>query len=128
MGGTGSRGIALIVRGQQHLFRDGDLGVVLQLLKAAVRDGIARIKALDFGLAPLTDSWLDVMDVRYVVLNQEHVGGVSIVLDRRGRDQNHVLQRVDQQVSVDKLVGKERAVFVVEERAQLQGSGGGIDL
>ena len=68
------------------------------------------------------------MNVRDVILNQEHIRLVAVVLNRRGGDQHYVFQRLQQQAGIHELVGKERVVFIVKDGAQFQGSGRGIDL
>ena len=68
------------------------------------------------------------MHMRDAVLNHKDKRHIAVVLDGGGGDQDHVLQRIHQQAGIHKLVGKERVVFVVEERAQFQRAGGGVDL
>ena len=52
----------------------------------------------------------------------------AVVLDGRGRNQDLIIQGADQQACIDKLVGEERAIAVVELRAQLDGTRSRVDL
>jgi hypothetical protein len=68
-------------------------------------------------MSAVGDARLDVAHVRdVVVLNHIDEGDLAVVLNGRGGNQRDVLQRVHQQPRVDELVGKERAILVVEER------------
>src|SRR5271156_5621857 len=128
MDGTGSRGIRLGIGRKKDLLGDGDRGTVLQLFKAAVGYHISHIQPLYFRVRPFTYAWLDVMDVGLAVLDQKDKRGVSVVLDRRGRNQDHVVEGFQEQAGIYKQIRKENAVFVVENGAQLQRAGGGVDL
>ena len=120
MGETDSRGIALSVRGKKRLLGDGDLGAVLQLLEATVGDYISGVESLHRGRSRFSHSWRDVMNVRDAVLNKKDVGGLSIVLDGRGRNQDLILQGIQQQAGVHEQIREKRVVFVVEDCAQFQ--------
>ena len=50
------------------------------------------------------------------------------MLNRRRRNQRLIVEGLDQQARVHKLVGIEHALGVVEGGAQLDGTGGGVDL
>ncbi len=128
MGETGSRCIALIVRGKNFGFRNDDFGVVLQLLEAAVGDDISGVESLHLGHSSLGDARFYVMDVGDVVLDEENIRLIPIVLDGRGGDEDDVFERVQKQTGIDELVGKERVGLVLKEGAQFEGSGGGVDL
>ena len=54
--------------------------------------------------------------------------GLAVVLNGRSRNQRDTLFGIHQQPGIHELVGKERVVLVIEERAHLHGPGGGIDL
>ena len=81
MGETGSRCIALIVRGKNFRFRDDDFGTVLDLLETAVGDDISGVETLHLGQSTLGDSRLEVMNMSGVVLDEEYIGDIAIVLD-----------------------------------------------
>src|ERR1700761_423749 len=117
MGGTDSRGIALIIRGKNLRFGDDDLSAVCQLLETAVGDHVSGVESLYLGGVGLGDARFDVMHMRDAILNKKNIGHVAIVLDRGGRDENNVLQRVQQQAGVHKLVRKEHVVDVLEQGA-----------
>src|SRR5882757_4415095 len=99
MGGTDSRGIALVVRGKNPGFRNDDPGTVLKFLETAVGDHVSRVKSLYLGHAGLADSRFDVMNMRDLILNEEDIGHVAVVLNRGGRNQDHIFERVQQQAS-----------------------------
>src|SRR5229473_3111738 len=109
MGETDSRGIALIVRGKNPGFGNDDLGAVLKFFETAVGDHVSSIESLYLGHAGLADSRFDVMNMRDLILNEENIGHVAVVLNRGGRNQDHIFERIQQQASVHELVGKERA-------------------
>src|SRR5580698_6326493 len=115
MGGTGSRCIALVVRGKNFRFRDDDFGTVLKLLETAVGDDISSIQSLYLGYPAFTHPWRDVMRMGHVVFDQEYIGDIPIVLNGRGRNQNNVLERVQKQTGIHELVRKERVRFVLEQ-------------
>ena len=55
-------------------------------------------------------------------------GAGSAMLNRCDRHDVGVVQRVDEQLHIDELVGKEDLLFVVEYRPQLDGAGRRVDL
>ena len=97
------------------LIRNDDLGVVLQLLKAAVGDHVSGIDAVNLRHTAICNSRLDAAHMSDAVLNHVHERCLAVVLDGGGGDQRHPLQRIHQQPGVHKLVGEERVVLVVED-------------
>ena len=65
------------------VFDDGDRGVVLQLVEAAVGDHVAGIDAVHLRYAAVGHSRLDAAHVRDVVLNHVHERGLAILLNGR---------------------------------------------
>ena len=63
-----------------------------------------------------------------VGLDHEDIGAARAALDRGSRHHGLVVQRVDQKTHIDELIGKQRAVLIVEERAQFDGAGRRVDL
>ncbi len=65
---------------------------------------------------------------RIPVADDVNVGALRTTLKRSERYQTKIVPGVHEEMSVDELVGKETAVFVVEDGFQLIGSGGDINL
>src|ERR1700685_299618 len=128
MGETGSRSWTLAGSRGRRLLGNCDLRIVLQLLKAAVRNYVPGIDALDCSLAGVRDTWLDVANLGCAVQDDVDECGLAIVLNGRGRNECYPFQGVHKQPGVDELVGEQSIVFVIEERAQFDRSGSGIDL
>ena len=71
----------------------------------------------------------NVVDLDRVALCDDvNVSALRAALNRRKRNQTQIALGVHQQVGIHKLLWKENVVFVVEDRFELVGSGGGIDL
>ena len=66
--------------------------------------------------------------LRRVGIDHPHIRALIAALDRRRRHHQRVGPLFHHQMNVDELVGKQRLVLVVEDRLQLVGSGGGVDL
>ena len=52
----------------------------------------------------------------------------AILLNRRSRNQRRALQRIHQQAGIDKLIRKQRRVFVIKQRPRLDRARSRIDL
>ena len=106
MGGTGSRGIALIVRGKKLCLEMMILEPSCsfsKLLSATTSPGLSPCTSVMLDLA---DSRLDVMDMGDAVLDQEDKRHVAVVLDGRGRDQDHVVQGFSSRRAFTNWLGK----------------------
>ena len=66
--------------------------------------------------------------MRDIVLNHIHERCLAILLDGGCWNQRHPLQRIHQQPRVDKLVGEERIIFVVEDGSRFDCSRRGVNL
>src|SRR5580700_1485619 len=128
MGATGSRGLALAGCSGKRLFGNYDLRIILQLVKAAIGHHIAGVDTRHRGHIRVSDTRLDITNLRRVVLDNVYERRLAVVLNGGGRNQRDSLQGVHQQPGVYELVGKQRAVFVFEEGSHLDRAGGGIDL
>src|SRR5579859_1736065 len=117
MGGKGSRGIALVVRGKNLRFGNDDPGPVRQFLETAVGDHVSWIEPFHMGHVGLTDARFHVMNMRDTVLNEKDIRRVAVVLDGGGGDEYHILERVQEQAGIYELVGKERTVLILKQRA-----------
>src|SRR5579863_3249239 len=129
MGETDSlrRTPACIGRGRGELdLRNRDLRTVLKLLEAAVSYYIPGVDPFDHRFAPVGPTRLDCPHRGFVVLDEVDKILASIVLDGRRRDDDLVLKRRHQQTRIHKLVWKQLAVAVIELRAQLDRSRGGV--
>src|SRR5580658_5990773 len=120
--------VALAVLLRAGRGRELYLGVVLELVKTAAGEDLARIYALHLGKTDIGDTGRDVADMRDVILNDVHIGFGTVLLDRRGRYKGDVLQGIEQQARIHELVGKQRAILVVELRPGFYRSRRGIDL
>src|ERR1700733_659529 len=128
MGGTDSRGVALGVLLGYRLLRDDDLRAVLQLLKAAGCQLVAGVDAFYRSLSGIGDAGVDVRHLRNAIRDDINKGCLSVVLDSRGRNQDHAMLRGDEQAGIHELVGKQAAVAVVKQCTKFESAGCGINL
>ena len=106
-----------------------DLGAVAQTVGAVDDDLVADLQALrDLHPLAVARSQLDDPDLHGIVgLDEVDEGSRLAALDGGDRNHRRILDRVDQQPDVHELVGEQVLVLVVEDGAQTDRAGRGVD-
>jgi hypothetical protein len=115
MGEMDSMSFAPARGGRDRRVRNDDGDVVLQLIEAAVGYHVSGIDAVNLRETTVSDSWLYAPHMGGIVLNHVYERRLAILLDGRGRNQCHSLQRIHQQPRIHKLVRKQCIICVGEQ-------------
>src|SRR6266851_2274356 len=110
--------------------RQGDLGAVAQPVGAVDDDAFTELQpGQDRDTLAIARTEIHFRDRHRIVWTDqidERPGRTT--LDRRDRYDIRIVHRVDEKPDIDELVGEQDLCFIVEYRAEFDGSGGRIDL
>ncbi len=123
--------LGLLAGGSTAAFRrraNGNFRAIKKLVESIHSNHLLRFNSLHGGHRPIRSAGCNrPHGGGLVALNRVDISALGVALNRRSRNQSHIVLRVDEQFDVHELAREKSVVFVVKDGFEFQGSRGWVD-